>query len=292
MICNKQYKRVTSSHLKSHGYTTQEYLYEFPTAILFSDELRHAYGKKARENNPMHDAKTVEKVRQKITGVPKSDSHKAKLSESRIGVSWGKHTDEHKERMSVISKENMLSRIEAGWKPPEWTDERRLQQSKRMLGNKRHANSPHNKDMKLSLTDKQRENRSEKRRAWMRDNRNSIRTSSIENSYIEWCLSNDITFIHQYPIDTNKGTWIFDFFLPQLNLLVELDGEYWHCTRQQLNRDRIKNKIAGDNGYTLLRLSDLDLNFSLSFADKEIIDSHSEGVIISRQNKLGGNGIP
>lgn len=58
---------------------------------------------------------------------------------------------------------------------------------------------------------------------------------------------------------------IFDFYIPEINTLIEIDGVYWHGknkTFTELNEvqlknkknDEIKNKIAVDNGYKLVRI--------------------------------------
>jgi len=59
----------------------------------------------------------------------------------------------------------------------------------------------------------------------------------------------------------NKRRWV-DFFLPEYNLIIECDGEYWH---QDKGKDRIKDEIAKNNGFTTLRLKEKDIrnNFKL-----------------------------
>lgn len=58
---------------------------------------------------------------------------------------------------------------------------------------------------------------------------------------------------------------IYDFFIPKNNLLVEIDGIYWHGKGLKINElnpiqrkcrknDLLKNKIARENGYNLIRI--------------------------------------
>jgi len=294
-ICNKEMKRVTSSHLKTHNITTAEYLAQFPGSVLFSDELRHAYGKHARDNNPMHDPVSVEKVRNALTGKRKTEEHKQKLSTARTGVSWGTHTPEHKEYMKVVSKINMEERIANGWKQKPWTAERRAKQSTKMIGNTIGLGGSGNKGKKLDLSDNQRRNRSKKRVEFMSKNDTPKTHTSIELSFIEFCKNNDILYIHQHPIHTEKGSWLFDFLLPNLNLLVEVDGEYWHTSKRQINRDLIKNNVALASGHTILRLSDTNLDFSFIFGSKDAIISHTNGIMESRiqsVKKSSGKDLP
>ena len=64
--------------------------------------------------------------------------------------------------------------------------------------------------------------------------------------------------------------WIFDFYLPKYNLLIECDGDYWHgnlnkypilTKKQKLRKkiDVIKNNIAKDNNFSLLRFWGSDI---------------------------------
>lgn len=294
-LCKKCMKRVTSSHLKKHEISTNEYLRLFPDAELFSDELRHAYGKHARENNPMHNPISVDKVRIKLKDRPKSEQHKKNLSAAKTGKSWGRHTDEHKENMKVISKNNMNIRLASGWRPPKWTEQRKVERSEFMHGNKLGMNGHHNKNKKLNLSPEQRTERSKKRVDFLKTNVTPKTNTSIELLFIEYCNDNNIEFVHQFPIHTDNGSWLYDFLLPNLNLLVEVDGEYWHSTAKQINRDVIKNNIAKKNGYTLLRLSDKNLEFGMIFNSTNFIKNHTDLIMNNRINQLkksSGNDLP
>jgi very-short-patch-repair endonuclease len=82
-----------------------------------------------------------------------------------------------------------------------------------------------------------------------------LETKDILNKY-------GIEFEHQKIVNGK----IYDFYLPDYNLLIEVDGNYWHskgkCDIDILNKslknrrngDRIKNKIALKKGYRLFRV--------------------------------------
>lgn len=38
------------------------------------------------------------------------------------------------------------------------------------------------------------------------------------------------------------------------NLLIEIDGKYWHAHPEVILRDRLKEEIAKENGYRLVRI--------------------------------------
>ena len=48
---------------------------------------------------------------------------------------------------------------------------------------------------------------------------------------------------------------IFDFIVPDRNLLIEYDGLEYHNTEKSYAHDKIKTKYAAANGYKLLRLN-------------------------------------
>ena len=65
----------------------------------------------------------------------------------------------------------------------------------------------------------------------------------------------------------------YDFYLPKYNIIIEVDGDFWHCNpdskhnipkyetqKRNLIKDSIKSQWAIDNGYTLLRFWENDIN--------------------------------
>lgn len=46
----------------------------------------------------------------------------------------------------------------------------------------------------------------------------------------------------------------YDFYIPSLNLLLEIDGEYWHSLPKNIENDKYKNDLAKVAGYKLLRI--------------------------------------
>lgn len=52
------------------------------------------------------------------------------------------------------------------------------------------------------------------------------------------------------------GVYIVDFFLPEHNLVVECDGEYWHSKPNVVVRDKNKNIYLAGLGLRVLRLKE------------------------------------
>jgi very-short-patch-repair endonuclease len=75
----------------------------------------------------------------------------------------------------------------------------------------------------------------------------------------------NIQYIQSYTLPYKKSYKVYDFYIPSKNLLVEIDGIYWHAKnikksdmnevqKHNKNNDLLKNKLAKTNGYNLFRL--------------------------------------
>jgi len=58
----------------------------------------------------------------------------------------------------------------------------------------------------------------------------------------------------EYQFEARLGIWHVDFFLPQRNLVIECDGEYWHRSREALGSDLNKTLDLREKGYRVARL--------------------------------------
>lgn len=83
---------------------------------------------------------------------------------------------------------------------------------------------------------------------------------------------NKIEYKHQYSVQWKKGwkKW-YDFYIPCLNLLIEIDGTYWHgkglkdseLNEQQLQsrlNDKQKMKLALESGYNIIHIWEDELD--------------------------------
>jgi very-short-patch-repair endonuclease len=79
----------------------------------------------------------------------------------------------------------------------------------------------------------------------------------------------DVEYELQKVIDSK----IFDFYIPSKNMIIEVDGDYWHANPliyegKELNKIQVKNKkndefkeiLAKGNGYLFERVWEYDLN--------------------------------
>lgn len=52
------------------------------------------------------------------------------------------------------------------------------------------------------------------------------------------------------------GRFLCDFYLPNMNTVIECDGEYWHSLPKVIERDKRKNKEIARRGMVMIRLTE------------------------------------
>jgi very-short-patch-repair endonuclease len=72
-----------------------------------------------------------------------------------------------------------------------------------------------------------------------------------------------IAYIYQYPI----FRYNVDFAIPDLKIVIECDGEYWH---QDKEKDDIRQKRIEDEGWLVLRYSGSRINTELEVVEQEL----------------------
>lgn len=88
-------------------------------------------------------------------------------------------------------------------------------------------------------------------------NRGFKGNTSIEKSFITWCNQNNIIFKQQQQLF--KGGHQYDFLLDGTNILVEVDGLYWHNRKHQKEKDQIQVDEAIKLGYNVYRFTDKEI---------------------------------
>jgi very-short-patch-repair endonuclease len=85
----------------------------------------------------------------------------------------------------------------------------------------------------------------------------------------------------------------FDVFVPELNLIIEADGEYWHRKIDRLHIDIAKQDYAEACGYNFIRISDAYLkrgkenpDLSIWLSSPELIKDRNKKIIKDRQKIL------
>lgn len=97
-------------------------------------------------------------------------------------------------------------------------------------------------------------------------NKHKVKGTKPEKEFETLLKYHNINYIFQYSLQWINGwkKW-YDFYLPDFNTLVEIDGTYWHgkdldemkLNSQQLqtrNNDLLKNELAINQGFRLIRI--------------------------------------
>lgn len=103
----------------------------------------------------------------------------------------------------------------------------------------------------------------------------------IESKMENLLASENIDFISQYRVSQLRA----DFFVPSLNLIIETDGDYWHCNpmiykdgpindiqRKTIDRDKRRDIFLKSRGYTVLRFWEYDINNNFEEVRLSILD--------------------
>ena len=75
--------------------------------------------------------------------------------------------------------------------------------------------------------------------------------TSIELKIKEQLQNNDIEFIPQFNVNDR---FVCDFYLPDSNLIIEADGDYWHNLDRVKKRDKSKDAYLQECGYNIIRI--------------------------------------
>lgn len=82
------------------------------------------------------------------------------------------------------------------------------------------------------------------------------RASSIEVAVKAELERRCVRHVGQYRI----GRWSCDFYVPDLNLVIECDGDYWHSRPEVVERDKVKDRDLLGAGYKLARIAESAIN--------------------------------
>lgn len=195
------------------------------------------------------------------TGKKLSHIIRKKISQAHLGkkpwnkgLSTGPLTKEHKEKLSSIHKGKKKS---SQWK------------RKIGLANKGHKHTEVTKD-RLRIA---------------RLNQKNIpnKNTSIELKIKGVLDVNNINYVQQHKLG---NLFSCDFYLPDHNLVIECDGDYWHSLPLNKKYDRKKRIYCYTQGIGILRLSERSINKRIAWCERKIlINIHSLG--IQRPNAIG-----
>lgn len=107
------------------------------------------------------------------------------------------------------------------------------------------------------------------KRQWANGERKLTFNPKWEQDVAVWLVEAGEEFHHQYHVPGFSHP--YDFYLPQRNLLIELDGCYWHgcqcqggpandSIRKTVTKDRSAEEVAANFGYRLVRIRECEFS--------------------------------
>ena len=115
---------------------------------------------------------------------------------------------------------------------------------------------------------------------------NIIKTNRNHTSKLEKTFANILDLLdikYQQFFYAKEIKAFYDFFIPEHNLIIEVDGDFWHCNpskfpnpkyttqKRNLQRDKIKTQWALDNDYKLLRFWEDDIKNNIKYIKQTLL---------------------
>lgn len=91
--------------------------------------------------------------------------------------------------------------------------------------------------------------------------------SSLERKLAGYLIDHNISFICQFKYKLG----VADFFIKP-NLIIEVDGDYWHNLPKMIERDKRQTLFLEGEGYTVLRLWEHELNKNPDICIEKILE--------------------
>ena len=173
-----------------------------------------------------------------------SEETKLKISKANKGR---KLTQEQRKRISEAKK----------GKPGPWLGKTFSEEHKRKLKEARNKRGPTSDETRMKMS------KERKGKAWSEEHRRKAlehTITSIELKVASQLEKYKIRYIPQKQL--KKGRFIVDFYLPEYQLVVECNGDYWHSRPERKERDRELEEYVLSKGKDILWLWEHEINDS------------------------------
>lgn len=208
------------------------------------------------------------------------------ISKNRKGISSFKgkhHTQETKNKISLIKKSQHIipkTAFKKGFKPwnfgikgsiKAWNKGKHLSAetkekiSKKLKGIKLNIFTR----SKMSISQKKRWSNPVEKERMLRKFAEALKLydTEIERITKQELIKRKIKFFDQYYI---LGS-IVDFYLPDYNIVLYCDGDYWHSREEVISRDKYFNKKLEKAGYLVVRFKESDIKNNINKLISKII---------------------
>ena len=223
-ICGKEFKAITNSHLKRHEITTVEYKMKYPDSIL---------GNFDRFNEWRHSNENKENC-QKMTEIVYSSEEIKTKRKNRVkkATSTKEYKKRQSELMTNIYKKNPEEYVNSRKRTPtNWMKKSNYERWTILYGKE--------------VADKKME-------SWSK--RNKLPSSSKDTKPERlFALMLDMINI-KYEKQKSVKKYKCDFYIPEYNLIVEIDGDYWHANPKKYKA----NDIIGPSKKTAKKIWESD----------------------------------
>lgn len=81
--------------------------------------------------------------------------------------------------------------------------------------------------------------------------------TNIEQIVKDWLDMHNVPYIFQRP--TRMG-FVDDFYIESINLIIEVDGIYWHSSKKAQKKNRFRDYMCKRAGYNVLRVKEEDID--------------------------------
>ena len=95
------------------------------------------------------------------------------------------------------------------------------------------------------------------------------KATNIENQLRYALLRKGILFIEQASV----GPWSLDFLIPEHNIVIEADGEFWHNNMKTRMKDRRKDAWLKAKGYTVFHFAGKEITSNADYCVEKILKS-------------------
>lgn len=184
---------------------------------------------------------------------------------SRIGIARGPHSDKTKQQLSKQKTGKKIALSEAA--------RERKTAAQKLAWRRRRENTEQFLKYTTALSTARKEYI--KRNGFVFPKKEK---TSIEKHFEDFLVSKKIAFESQYVFLGKK----YDFYLPSLDLLVEVDGEYWHRMPASIKNDKEKHSTCLHYRRQLVRISSDDFNPEVIFMSEDDRNKHTKQILENR----------